>query len=63
MKKLRINYPWAQLEKGQGFFVPCLDTEQVIALGLRDALSLRIKANAIPGIRNGFMGVWFSRLA
>jgi hypothetical protein len=60
---LKTVFPWAKLEPGQGFFVPCLDTEQVIALGLRDALSLRIKANAIPGIRNGFMGVWFSRLA
>lgn len=60
---LKIVFPWEKLEPGQGFFVPCLDAEKVIALGLRDALSLRIKANAIPGIRNGFMGVWFSRLA
>jgi hypothetical protein len=60
---LKIVFPWEKVEPGQGFFVPCLDAEKVIALGLRDALSYRIKATAAVGIRSGLIGVWFSRLS
>jgi len=62
--KLAIHYPWEQTEKGQGFFVPCLDTAAVREEGLKAALKLRLlDARATPGIRNGFMGVWFFRVA
>ena len=62
MKKLRINYPWAQLERGQGFFVPCLDLEAVREEGLRKALHYRLfDARAEPCVRDGIIGVMFSR--
>ena len=63
MKKLRINYPWARLEKGQGFFVPCLDLEATREEGLRKALHHRLfDARAEPCVRDGFTGVWFFRI-
>jgi len=61
-KTLQVTYPWSQLEKGQGFFVPCLDTEAVKLDGLRKALAHRIfNAKASIGVKNGLIGVWFSR--
>lgn len=62
MMKLSIHYPWEQTEKGQGFFVPCLDTDAVREAGLKESVKLRIlDARATVGIRNGLMGVWFYR--
>jgi len=62
-KNLRINYPWPQLKRGMGFFVPCLDTEAVRVDGLRDALRYRLfDARAKVGVKNGLIGVWFYRL-
>ena len=61
---LLIRYPWRQIERGQGFFIPCLDIEAVREEGLKKALSVRIlDARGATGIRNGFTGVWFYRLA
>ena len=56
-----IQFPWDKTERGQGFFVPCLDTEDVRIRGLNVALRYR-DARAIAGIRNGIIGVWFYRL-
>jgi hypothetical protein len=62
MKTSSIQFPWTKVEKGQGFFVPCLDTEIVRELGLKKAVLLRIlDARATTGIHNGFTGVWFYR--
>lgn len=62
MKQLSIRYPWKGLERGQGFFVPCLDTEAIKREGLNKALSLRLfDARAEPSIRDGLIGVWFYR--
>ena len=62
MSQLSIRYPWKGLEKGQGFFVPCLDTEAIKREGLNKALSLRLfDARAEPCIRGGLIGVWFYR--
>lgn len=62
MKKLLICYPWRSVEKGQGFFVPCLDTETVKREGLNAALTERLfDAQAYPAIRDGLIGVWFFR--
>ncbi len=59
-KKLQIKYPWQQLEKGQGFFVPCLDPEAVIQDGLRKAIGARkLHAKARVGVKDGKLGVWF----
>jgi len=61
--KLKIHYPWDQTEKGQGFFVPCLDTDAVREEGLKQAVRLRIlDAKAYPAVRNELIGVWFYRL-
>ena len=59
---LKIHYPWGKVQRGQGFFVPCLDPEAVREDGLRRAVSLRLfDARAKVGIRGGLMGVWFYR--
>jgi hypothetical protein len=63
MKVSSIHFPWEKVEKGQGFFVPCLDTDAVRELGLRKAVLNRVlDARAITGIHDGFTGVLFYRL-
>jgi len=50
------------MERGQGFFVPCLDPEAVREDGLKKAAFLHLfDAHAKVGIRGGLMGVWFYR--
>jgi hypothetical protein len=50
------------VEKGQGFFVPCLDVEKVRKAGLNEALRHRIfNAKAYPAIKDRLSGVWFYR--
>jgi hypothetical protein len=63
MKKLlTVNYPWSKTERGQGFFVPCLDTDAIKLAGLNAALTHRIlNAKAYAGIKDGLIGVWFFR--
>ena len=58
--QLRIRYPWRHLERGQGFFIPCLDTEAVKTEGLQQALKYRLfYAKARVGVKNGLIGVLF----
>ena len=60
--KLQVHYPWPQLEKGQGFFVPCLDTQAVKEDGLRKALGCRLfDARAAVGVKDSKLGVIFYR--
>jgi len=55
-------FPWQSVSRGQGFFVPCLNTEEVRKAGLKEALRHRIfNAKTKVGIKNGLMGVWFYR--
>jgi len=62
MKVSLIQFPWTKVEKGQGFFVPCLDTDTVRELGLKKAtLSRILDARAVVGIHNGLTGVLFYR--
>jgi hypothetical protein len=62
MKVSSIQFPWTKVEKGQGFFVPCLDTDTVRELGLKKAtLSRILDARATVGIHKGLTGVWFYR--
>ena len=57
------HYPWAKLEKGQGFFVPALDLEAVRQAGLLAAVPLHLKdARCTFGIRQGRLGVLFYRV-
>jgi hypothetical protein len=60
----RYRFPWQQLEKGQAFFVPCLDFKPMIEHGLKQAVSARVlNARAVPGIYGGAFGVMFYRPA
>jgi hypothetical protein len=62
MKLSLIQFPWTKIEKGQGFFIPCLDTDPVRELGLKKAtLSRVLDARAKTGIYQGFTGVMFYR--
>jgi hypothetical protein len=62
MKKVLVRYPWRQLNRGQGFFVPGLDTEQLREEGLRAAVGARrFDAKAYVGVVNGRLGVLFLR--
>ena len=55
-------FPWSRLEKGQGFFIPCVNTEEVRLAGLNEALRQRVfGAKAYSAIKDGLMGVWFFR--
>ena len=55
-------FPWARTERGQGFFVPCINTDEVRQAGLKEALRNRImNAKAYVAIKDGKIGVWFSR--
>jgi len=58
----RLRLPWKRLERGQGFFIPCLDFEKMREYVLTKAVSERIlDADATPGIKDGVAGVWFFR--
>jgi hypothetical protein len=55
-------FPWRRLEKGQGFFIPCVNTEEVRLAGLNEALRQRVfGVKAYAAIKDGLMGVWFYR--
>ena len=63
MTNLSIKYPWLQLKKGQGFFVPCLDLAKTQEDGLKAAVSARVfDAKAKPGIFTGRIGILFYRV-
>jgi len=58
MKSLRLQYPWQKLERGQGFFIPCLDPDPIKEEGLHQAIRLRIlNAKVKVGIKDGRYGV------
>jgi hypothetical protein len=56
----RYRFPWQQLERGQAFFIPCLDPQPMMEYGLKQAVSVRVlNARAVPGILGGAIGVLF----
>ena len=55
------SFPWDKTEPGQGFFVPCLDLEKMRRVGLMAATPHRIRADGVPGIYKGRLGIWFFR--
>lgn len=62
MMNLTVRYPWSQLKKGQGFFVPCLDTEKIKEEGLKAAVSARVfDAKTKVGVITGRYGILFFR--
>lgn len=62
MTRYSRAFPWPRVEKGQGFFIPCLNSEEIRALGLNEALRQRVfGAHAYPAVHKGLSGVWFYR--
>lgn len=62
MKHSLIRFPWEKVEKGQGFFIPCLDSDTIREVGLKKAtLSRVLDARAKTGIYQGMTGVMFFR--
>jgi hypothetical protein len=62
MTKTHKLFPWDRLEKGDGFFVPALDTDEMTKAGLEAAVGMRVlDARAFPGLYNGCIGVCFYR--
>lgn len=62
MKYSRLRLPWQQLDRGQGFFVPCLDTNAAREYVLKQAVLARMfHVHATPCIIDGLIGVWFFR--
>jgi hypothetical protein len=62
MSSYRRLFPWQSVDRKQGFFVPCLNFEEVQQAGLKEALRCRVfDAQAIPRIKDGKIGVWFYR--
>lgn len=59
---MKNSYPWKQLKKGQGFFIPCLDTDKVYEEGLKAALAARVKGKAAVGLHTGRLGILFWRV-
>lgn len=56
------HYPWTEIEKGQGFFVPALDLAAEREAGLRAAVKVRVlDARATYCLRDGLIGVLFHR--
>ena len=55
------KFPWERVEPGQGFFVPCLDLAAMRRIGLMAATPHRIRADGVPGIYRGRLGIWFFR--
>lgn len=55
-------FPWQSVNRGQGFFVPCINTEEVRLAGLNEALRQRVfGAKAYVAVKDGLSGVWFFR--
>lgn len=55
-------FPWPSIKVGQGFFIPCINTEAMRKFGLSQALQQRVfQAKAIPAVRDGLIGIWFYR--
>lgn len=58
-----VKFPWSDLKKGQGFFVPCLDTYKVKMYGLRAAINSGFRTDAFVGVHKGRLGVFFVRVS
>lgn len=58
---MTVLYPWKNLKPGEGFFVPGLDLVAIRMAGLKSALPYRYKVDATFGIKDGLIGVRFSR--
>lgn len=57
-----MHYPWKDTPPQSGFFVPTLKLEETKQDGLKAALHSRFFGKAEFGIKDGKLGVWFTRV-
>ena len=54
-----MSCPWSNLRPGKGFFVPSLDPAKTREMLLRESVKHRLPVEAVIGIKQGLLGVWF----
>lgn len=59
---LKLHFPWSETPKKGGFFVPTLSLEETKLLGLRAAVYHKVRAKAEFGVKDGKLGVLFTRV-
>ena len=59
---IKVHFPWLDTPVKGGFFVPTLNLEETRSLGLRAAVYHKVRAKAVFGVKDGKLGVWFSRV-
>ena len=59
---VKVHFPWLDTPVKGGFFVPSLKLEETKNLGLRAAVYHKVDAKATFGVKDGKLGVWFSRV-
>lgn len=59
---IKVHFPWLDTPVKGGFFVPTLNLEETRVLGLKAAINNRIRAKADFGMKDGKLGVWFTRV-
>lgn len=59
---IKVHFPWLNTPVKGGFFVPTLKLEETKNLGLRAAVYHKVSAKAAFGVKDGKLGVWFSRV-
>jgi hypothetical protein len=60
--KVSVHFPWIDTPVKGGFFVPTLQLEETRLLGLRAAVYHKVRAKADFGMKDGKLGVWFTRV-
>lgn len=61
-RKIRIHYPWQKTPLHGGFFVPTLKLDEIKEDGLRAAVFLKLRGKAEFVVKDGRLGVWFTRV-
>jgi hypothetical protein len=59
---VNVHFPWLDTPVKGGFFVPSLKLEETKNLGLRAAVYHKVRAKADFGVKDGKLGVWFTRV-
>jgi hypothetical protein len=59
---VKVHFPWINTPVKGGFFVPTLKLEETKNLGLRAAVYHKVRAKADFGVKEGKLGVWFTRV-
>jgi len=62
VRKIRIHYPWQKTPLHGGFFVPTLKLDEIKEDGLRAAVFFKLRGKAEFVVKDGRLGVWFTRV-